>query len=487
MDAWAAATLPSSCGAPALRPTNNWARAMPSRRLQSTLLLLVVFMAFLRGNGSSSSSHSSGNHGTGAAAAASRHHWLNLLPAAPVARQLYYNTSLVTWGGSVLRADDGEYHLYAAAFGLGCNLGSWHSNSFVVHGVSDVAAGPYSWHDVALPMEHHNPHALRAPDGTYLIYSHGQGNCNSDMDNSTWAVPDCGGELPGGGRERVANATTPYCTHNCVIPGCQSSLSGDGPVGPYNQGPSARNRIELHYSSSANGPWKRLTPTPDLWDGAITRTRDGQTTGGASPAALFHPSGNGSVILMLTPAIDRPLKHPLWDKAPMEVWTANHWKGPYHQASNMSFAPCNACSKRNCRTCAECDGGTCGHGLEDPTFFWDHADQKYKALFHGGATNGAFAQSRTADFFGDWDYNTSNTGAYNNRVELEGGGEIALSRRERPKVYIENGSLQLLINGVCFNGSWQNCSTFAQPVNQSHPWLVHSKMVGNAIDEAAVP
>ena len=114
--------------------------------------------------------------------------------------------------------------------------------------------------------------------------------------------------------------------------------------------------MELHYSSSPNGPWKRLTPSPDMWDGAITRTRDGRTTGGASSAALFHPSGNGTVILMLTPAIDRPLSHPVWDAAPMEVWFADHWKGPYHQAANMSFAPCDACSKRDCRTCAEYGG-----------------------------------------------------------------------------------------------------------------------------------
>ena len=79
---------------------------------------------------------------------------LNLLPAAPLARQLYKNDTLTTWGGSVVRGDDGDYHLYAAAFGLGCSLCSWHSNSFVMHGVASVLAGPYRWSDVALPMEH---------------------------------------------------------------------------------------------------------------------------------------------------------------------------------------------------------------------------------------------------------------------------------------------------------------------------------------------
>ncbi len=401
---------------------------------------------------------------------------LNLLPAAPLARQLYKNDTLTTWGGSVLRGDDGDYHLYAAAFGLGCGLGTWHSNSFVMHGVSSTPAGPYQWSDVALPMEHHNPHALRAPDGTYLIYTHGQSNCDGDMPNSTWAIPDCGGELPGGGRTRVRNQTTGYCGKNCVIPGCRGGLAGDGPVGSFRGGPSSYNRIELHQSKTPYGPWSRVTPSPDLWDGAITRTRDGQTTGGASPAALFHPNGNGSVILMLTPAIDRPIGHPLWDKAPIEVWFADHWQGPYSQAGNMSFAPCNQCSKKNCRTCAECDSGECGSGLEDPTFFFDKTVQRYRALFHqgGGGLDGGYAQSRSSDFFGDWDYSRQR-GAYGTQIVLASNANLPrtldVSRRERPKVYIENGTLQLLINGVCLNGSWGSCFTFAQPINQSVPWL----------------
>jgi hypothetical protein len=324
-------------------------------------------------------------------------------------------------------------------------------------------------------MEHHNPHALRAPDGTYLLYTHGQSNCDRDQRNSTWAIPDCGGELPGGGRERVVNSTTSYCAKSCVIPGCRGGLSGDRPIGPFKGGPSSRNRIELHHSKTPHGPWVRVTPSPNLWDGAITRTRDGETTGGASPAALFHPSGNGSVLLMLTPAIDRPAGHPLWDKAPMEIWFADHWRGPYRQAPNMSFAPCRACSKSSCQTCADCDSGTCGTGLEDPVFFFDDAAQRYKALFHqgGGGLDGGYAQSRTADFFGEWDYQRQK-GAYDTTIDLVGGESLQVSRRERPKLYIENGSLKLLINGVCLEGSWGSCFTFAQPINQSVPWLAPS-------------
>jgi len=51
---------------------------------------------------------------------------------------------------------------------------------------------------------------------------------------------------------------------------------------------------------------------------------------------------------------------------------------------------------------------------------------------------------------------------------------VTVSRRERPKLYVENGSLQMLINGVCLEGAWGSCFTFAQPINQSVPWLAPS-------------
>ena len=108
-------------------------------------------------------------------------------------------------------------------------------------------------------------------------------------------------------------------------------------------------------------------------------------------------------------------------------------------------------------------------------FYFDHAAQRYKALFHqgGGGLDGGYAQSRTADFFGEWDYERRK-GAYGATIDLVGGESLTVSRRERPKLYVENGTLQLLINGVCLEGAWGSCFTFAQPINQSVPWLAPS-------------
>ena len=111
-------------------------------------------------------------------------------------------------------------------------------------------------------------------------------------------------------------------------------------------------------------------------------------------------------------------------------------------------------------------------GLEDPTFFWDPADAKYKALFHqgGGGLDGGYAQSRTSDFFSEWDWQRSR-GAYGTKIQLANGSVLTVSRRERPKVYIENGTLEMLINGVCLEGDWSTCFTFGQKISRTEPWL----------------
>ena len=41
--------------------------------------------------------------------------------------------NMSSWGGSVLRDDDGIYHLWVSEFVNGCGLSAWLSNSHVVH------------------------------------------------------------------------------------------------------------------------------------------------------------------------------------------------------------------------------------------------------------------------------------------------------------------------------------------------------------------
>ena len=114
---------------------------------------------------------------------------LDFLPAATLDHQLYCNASLQTWGGNVLEDDDGRFHLYAAGFGTGdCGLAEWLTNSDVIHAVSGSPDGPFRYRDTAVPLWGHNPQAIRAPDGKWLIYLMARQNCQPRF---TWKIPFC--------------------------------------------------------------------------------------------------------------------------------------------------------------------------------------------------------------------------------------------------------------------------------------------------------
>ena len=85
----------------------------------------------------------------------------------------YQDQFTASWGGEVVQSDDGKWHMYAASFGHNAGLGSWLSNSRVVHAVAAAPRGPYELADVALGpragawdgLTQHNPARLtpRAP------------------------------------------------------------------------------------------------------------------------------------------------------------------------------------------------------------------------------------------------------------------------------------------------------------------------------------
>ena len=155
---------------------------------------------------------------------------LQLEPAAPPSGQAYHNNTLSSWGGNVVRDGSGRFHLFAAAMTGRCNLGSWSSNSEVVHGTADSPAGPFRLAEVALGPWHHNPQAVLHPDGTWLLYTIG-----------TTTVPPqhkCGAESGGTPRRRLG-------------------------------GPKTGEYVQLHHASSPHGPWTFLNLSGDPADPGI--------------------------------------------------------------------------------------------------------------------------------------------------------------------------------------------------------------------------
>jgi len=159
----------------------------------------------------------------------------------------YRNASGASWGGSVIRADDGSYHMFVSFMDKDCSLASWKFNSVIHHAVSQNPDGPFTFKEVVFKEFAHNPTITRAPDGTYLLYHIGESLYSSEMD---LYVKDC----------RLGSESNPEHSGNVG--------------GPKNFDA----RIRLATAKSLDGPWRLvhggktiLDPGhSDRWDTAVT-------------------------------------------------------------------------------------------------------------------------------------------------------------------------------------------------------------------------
>jgi len=144
------------------------------------------------------------------------------------------------WCGSVIKGDDGKYHMFASRWPKTTGFGPyWLTNSEIVHAVSDKPAGPYKFSDVALPPRGaefwdgqmtHNP-AIRKYKRTYLLYYTGT-------------------------------------TYRGTRPGPDNRVTDDSPL---TNEAHEHERIGLATSRSPYGPWKRLNRPildvrPNSWE-----------------------------------------------------------------------------------------------------------------------------------------------------------------------------------------------------------------------------
>lgn len=90
-----------------------------------------------------------------------------------------------TWGGSVVKGDDGRYHMFYSRWLRKDGFFSWVTRSEIAHAVSGSPLGPFRFRDVALPkrgaqywdgLVTHNPTIKKFGRKYYLYYSGNTGN-----------------------------------------------------------------------------------------------------------------------------------------------------------------------------------------------------------------------------------------------------------------------------------------------------------------------
>ena len=288
----------------------------------------------------------------------------------------------IVWGGSVVKAEDGKYYMYASRWPKKLSMSAWVTNSEVVIAVSDRPEGPYEFKAVALPsrgkeywdgMMTHNP-SVHYHDGKYILYYTG---VTYDFEKPSDSIPS---------RKRYEEAWN-------------------------------NKRIGVAVADSPMGPFARmdhpiLTPRSDKWDAAIT----------SNPAPFIHE--NGSVLLVYKSA---PVPYPERNNnrsLQFGVARADHYSGEYKRTidnNRIKFVPVDS-------------------RVEDP-YIW-HDGEKYQLL--AKCMDGDIAGEPEAGFLASSEDGVNWTtadepAAYSRTISLSDGTSVEMKKLERPQVLVEDG------------------------------------------------
>jgi sucrose-6-phosphate hydrolase SacC (GH32 family) len=296
-------------------------------------------------------------------------------------KSVFANDSMSIWGGSVVKGDDGLYHMFYSQWPK--NIGwEWVNYSVIAHAVSDSPFGPYQHKDITLPdrgTEYwdgsctHNPTVHKFNGKYYLYYMGNRG------DEKIVSVP---------GKPKI----------NWVHRNNQ--------------------RIGVAVADSPNGPWQRFDkPVLDITFNDDS-AHDALMT--SNPSVCQMADGK---ILMVYKAVGK--KFPLPGGGPVVhmVAIADNPTGPFTKYPDPVFL------EEGVRFPAE-----------DP-YIW-YQEEKYRAIvkyIHHDGNNREFSLVHYDSVDGiDWE-KAKNFMISDRKVEWENGRIQQFTHLERPQVLIENG------------------------------------------------
>lgn len=295
----------------------------------------------------------------------------------------YEDPDYWVWGSSVIKGEDGKYHMFASRWLKKLGFGKWVTNSEVVHAVADTPVGPYKTLEVALPVrgkEHwdgmctHNPKVVKYKN-KYLLYYFG-----NTYDFRQPTVENT--ELDSEDRTRAW----------------------------------MNKRVGVAISESVYGPWKRLDkpviePREGHWDASIT----------SNPAPVVNEK-TGEILLMY--------KSSTYGKRPpllLGVAKAKSPEGPYERLSEAPIFRFETAENERI-------------DVEDPYVWWN--GEKYEAIIKdrsgeicGEEGGGIHAWS---DDGVNW-HLFEKVKAYSRDVLWDDGTTTHQNHFERPFLLIENG------------------------------------------------
>lgn len=302
------------------------------------------------------------------------------------------------WCGSVIRSDDGRYHMFASRWSKDYGFHHWSTTSEIVRAVADRPEGPYHYEDTVLAPRGaefwdgrmaHNPTIHRHGD-TYLLYYTG--------------------------------VTYPFEVPRSTA---RVTIAQDAQV-------LRAKQIGLATAPSPEGPWTRadqpiLAPRAGHWDHYFV----------SNAAPVVHADGS---VLLVYKGFNSPLPveeaaHRLgewWQHTEpaknlhLGIARADHWSGPYERAADLPIL--------------QAETFDLDRGVEDP-YVW-HAGDHYELVckdmtgeISGTLHGGVHAWSRDGV---EW-HLYERPQAYSRRLVWDDGTVSQQGQLERCELLIEDG------------------------------------------------
>jgi hypothetical protein len=286
------------------------------------------------------------------------------------------------WDPSVIKGEDGRYHMFASRWSKAYSFGNWVTNSEIVRAVSDTPTGPYTFQEVVLPARGrqyfdgcttHNARIVKSGNH-YLLYYFG----NSYEDHA-----------PKPGEDVWANGVAKRAW--------------------------MKKRVGLAWSTSVYGPWNRrdqpvIEPRAGHWDASIT----------SNPSPVVLPNGHIYLVYKSSPKDHQP---PLL----LGAAEANSFNGEYKRLSDKPIFEFHTDKRMD-------------NDVEDPFVWWatDHYELIMKDRFGhicGEEGGGIHASSKDGIH---WVLGNP-VKAYSRKIKWQDGSTTMQANFERPFLLFEDG------------------------------------------------
>jgi len=290
--------------------------------------------------------------------------------------KLWYN-----WCNSVVKGEDGKYHLFYARFPKSVGFNSWLVFSEIAHSVGDTPVGPYVYKETVMPprpghwdaINAHNVKVEKFGEKYYMYYISTNNKGIGELNDST---------LRAVGRTGFG--------HSLWMPIRNNQRSG------------------VAVSNSVNGPWKRLEKPIVEPHGPICHVT-------VNPSVVKGPDKQ---FYMIVKGDD--IKETRYARLIQAVGVSKSPTGPFKLLNKPAFDDIET---------------------EDASVWYDKKRSRFYAIFHAQGKD--YIGLITSEDGKEWK-KAKNFVVCKKQLILPDGSIYKINRMERPSVYQENGELKML-------------------------------------------